>query len=135
MDKKRKIILFGDREFAEIAYEYFTHDSEYEVVAFTAEKSYITKHSFCGLPVVPYEEITTLYPPAEFSMYIAIVYDKLNRTREKFFLSAKQKGYTLASYVSSRSFVWRNVAVGENCFIFEDNTIQPFVKIKDNVIL
>ena len=25
--------------------------------------------------------------------------------------------------------------IGENCFIFEDNTVQPFVKIEDNVIL
>ena len=25
--------------------------------------------------------------------------------------------------------------IGENCFIFEDNTIQPFVKIGNNVIL
>jgi sugar O-acyltransferase (sialic acid O-acetyltransferase NeuD family) len=135
MDKQKKIVLFGDREFAEIAYEYFTHDSEYEVVAFTLEKDFITKNTMCGLPVVPFEEVNSLYPPNAFSMYIAIVYNKLNRTREKFFLAAKEKGYTLASYISSRAFVWPNAKVGENCFVFEDNTIQPFVEIKDNVIL
>jgi sugar O-acyltransferase (sialic acid O-acetyltransferase NeuD family) len=135
MNKTQPIILFGDREFAEIAYEYFTYDSPYEVVAFTLEKNFITRNTFCGLPVVPFEELESLYPPSKFGLYIAIVYDKLNRTREKFFLAAKNKGYTLVSYISSRAFVWRNVLIGENCFIFEDNTIQPFVQIKDNVIL
>ncbi len=135
MNKTKKIVIFGDREFAEIAYEYFTHDSSYEVVAFTVENDFLTKNTVCGLPVVPFENITSLYPPTEVSLYIAIVYDKLNRTREKFFNAGKEKGYKLASYVSSRSFLWHNVKVGENCFIFEDNTIQPFVEIKDNVVL
>jgi sugar O-acyltransferase (sialic acid O-acetyltransferase NeuD family) len=135
MEKKRKIVLFGDREFAEIAYEYFTHDSEYEVVAFTIDRDFITRNTLCGLPIVAFEDLTTTYPPQAFSMFIAIVYDKLNRTREKFYHAAKEKGYALASYVSSRAFVWHNAKIGENCFVFEDNTIQPFVEIKDNVIL
>jgi UDP-3-O-[3-hydroxymyristoyl] glucosamine N-acyltransferase len=37
--------------------------------------------------------------------------------------------------VSSRAFVWRNVEIGEHAFIFEDNTIQPFVKLGANVVL
>src|SRR6266576_12044 len=109
MNKSKKIILFGDREFAEIAYEYFTYDSVYEVVAFTVEKAFLSKNTLCGLPIIPFEEITSLYPPSEVNLYIAIVYDKLNRTREKFFNAGKEKGYTLASYVSSRSFLWHNV--------------------------
>ena len=135
MSKPKKLILFGDRAYAEIAYEYFTHDSDYEVVAFTVEKAYLTQDTFCDLPVVPFEDIASHYPPAQFDMHIAIVYGKLNRVREKFCALAKEKGYALASYVSSRAFVWHNVKIGENCFIFEDNTIQAFVEIKHNVIL
>jgi sugar O-acyltransferase (sialic acid O-acetyltransferase NeuD family) len=37
--------------------------------------------------------------------------------------------------VSSRAFVWRNAEIGENSFIFENNVIQPFVRIGDNCIL
>jgi sugar O-acyltransferase (sialic acid O-acetyltransferase NeuD family) len=44
-------------------------------------------------------------------------------------------GYRPASYVSPRAFVWRNVEVGEHCFIFENNVVQPFVKIGANVVL
>ena len=123
MNKTKKLIIFGDKSYAEIVHEYFTHDSHYEVVAFTTEKTYLTKSSFCDLPVVAFEDVSDLYPPAEYDIHIAIVYGQLNRIREKICAAAKVKGYSLASYISSRSFIWHNVKIGENVFIFEDNTI------------
>lgn len=130
--KSRKLIIFGDSAFAEIAYEYFTYDSEYEVVAFTVSKDYLKKDTLFNLPVIPFENVDVLYPPSKFEMHIALVYNTLNRIRIQFYNMAKEKGYKLASYISSKAFVWRNVEMGDNCFVFEDNTIQPFVKIGSN---
>lgn len=130
--KTKKLILFGDSAFAEIAYEYFTYDSEYEVAAFTVSKEYLKNETLCGLPVVPFEDVENIYSPLEYEMHIALVYNSLNRVRRQFYFDAKSKGYTLANYISSKAFVWRNVEVGDNVFIFEDNTIQPFVKIGSN---
>jgi sugar O-acyltransferase (sialic acid O-acetyltransferase NeuD family) len=130
--KQKKLVLFGNSAFAEIAYEYFTQDSEYEVVAFTVSREYLKEKSLFGLPVVAFEEIDFLYPPVDYEMHIALVYNSLNRVRRQFYLDAKEKGYKLANYISTRSFVWRNVEIGDNVFIFEDNTIQPFVKIGSN---
>lgn len=135
MQKTKKLIIFGTRAYAELVYEYFTHDSNYQVVAFAVEQAYLNENNFCGLPVIPFEEITTHYPPDEYDMHVAIVYGQLNRIREKICLAAKAKGYQLATYISSRAFVWHNVTIGENCFVFEDNTLQPFVQIQNNVIL
>jgi len=39
--QNKKIFIVGAGEFAQIAYEYFTHDSEFEVVAFCVNKEYI----------------------------------------------------------------------------------------------
>ncbi len=130
--KTKKLIIFGDSAYAEIAYEYFMHDSDYEVVAFTVSKEYLKKDMLFGKPVVPFEDITELYPPQSYEMHIALVYNTLNRVRMHFYTAAKEKGYTLANYISSRAFVWHNVELGDNCFVFEDNTIQPFVKIGSN---
>lgn len=129
------IVLFGDSAFGEIAYEYFTYDSPYEVKAFTVDKEYMSKESLFGVPVVPFEEVTSYYPPDKYKMHIALVYNKLNRIRAEKFKSAKQKGYELVNYISSDAFLWRNVSVGENVFIFEDNTIQPFVELGNNIVL
>lgn len=131
----KKLILLGDSAFAEIAYEYFTHDSDYEVVAFSVEKEYLKETEKFGLPVVEFESLEESYNPNEHYFFAAMTYTLLNRVRTRFYEEAKQKGFKPASYISSRAFVWQNVELGEHCFIFEDNTIQPFVKVGNNVIM
>jgi sugar O-acyltransferase (sialic acid O-acetyltransferase NeuD family) len=130
-----RLIIVGDGLFAEIAHEYFEHDSDYEVVAFSVEREYLTKEELRGLPVVAFEELEQRFDPAGHAVFAALVYSQVNRLRTRLSQAAKAKGYALASYVSSRAFVWRNVELGEHCFIFEDNTVQPFVKVGDNVVM
>lgn len=130
----RKIVIFGTSAFGQIAYEYFTQDTDYSVVAFTINKEFIDKSELFGLPVIAFEEIEKHFPPKEFEMNIALVYNNLNRIRRKTYLEAKTKGYKLANYISSKACVWKNVDLGDNNFIFENNVIQPFVKIGSNNI-
>jgi sugar O-acyltransferase (sialic acid O-acetyltransferase NeuD family) len=132
---KPKLIIVGDGETAEIAYEYFTYDSKYQVVAFSVERAYLKKNTMFKLPVVAFEDLESIYSPQKYELYIAVSYTELNRVRTRLYKQAKAKGYKLASYVSSKAFVWRNVTVGENCFIFENNTLQYNVKIGNNVTL
>ena len=133
--KSRRLVLVGDSAFAEIAYEYFTHDSPYEVVGFGVERAYRKRDSLFGLPVVDFEDVESRFSPAEHSMFVAVVYSQLNRLRARLFEAGRRKGYAMASYVSSRAFVWPNAQIGEHCFIFEDNTVQPFVAIGYDTIL
>ena len=131
----KPLIIVGNTAFAEIAYEYFTHDSDYEVVAFSVERPYIKEPTLFGLPVIAFEELEQHCAPATHAVFVAATYTQLNRLRARLLAEAKRKGYAPASYVSSRAFVWRNVELGEHVFIFEDNTVQPFVRIGDNVIM
>ena len=85
--------------------------------------------------MVPFEDVTNLYSPKTYKMFVAISFTQLNRVRTRLYKQAKNKGYTLVSYVSSKAFVWRNVEVGENCFILENNILQYHVKIGNNVTL
>lgn len=131
----RKLIIFGTGPIAEIAYFYFTHDTDFEVALFTVDKNYLSAETFCGLPVVPFEDIERKHLPNDHHMFIALSYTKMNDLREKRFCEAQSKGYCLPSYVSSKATVWPGLNIGENCFILEDNTIQPFVEIGNNVTL
>ena len=135
MTAPTKVVIFGDQDFAELAHQYFTYDSEYEVAGFCVDEAYRSHDTFCGLPVVSFETIEKHFPPIDHALFAAIVYGKLNRLREDVCIRAKAKGYILASYISSRAFVWRNVSLGEHCFIFEDNTLQPFVTVGNNVVM
>ena len=135
MPPPTKLIILGDSLFAEIAHEYFTVDSGYEVVAFSVEREYLRRDTFCALPVVALEQLEQHFDPAAHAVFAALTYAQVNRLRARLAATAKAKGFALASYVSSRAFVWRNVELGEHCFIFEDNTLQPFVRVGSNVVM
>jgi sugar O-acyltransferase (sialic acid O-acetyltransferase NeuD family) len=132
---KKPLVIFGSGDIAQLAHFYFSTDSEYEVVAFTIDSAYLTDTTFCGIPVIAFEGIATHYSPDQCDLFIALSYSKLNALRKEKYLAAKAMGYRLASFISSRATVLNDGRIGENCFIFEDNTIQPFVTIGNNVTL
>lgn len=129
------ILIFGAGDIAQLAKYYFEIDSPYKVVAFTVDSDYIRESTFEGLPVVPFEKVECDFPPSVFKMFVAISYKNMNKLRESKFFEAKNKGYQLISYISSRCSFLSRFTCGENCFILEDNTIQPFVRIMDNVMI
>ena len=132
---EKKLIIFGTGQIAELAYYYFSSDSEYSIQGFSVDKEYIESDDFFGLPVIAFEEIQASFPPEDYEMFIALSYSEVNSIRKKKYFAAKEKGYKLASYISSRATILNNMSIGDNCFILENNTIQPFVSIGNNVTL
>lgn len=133
--KTKKLVIVGTGEFAEIAYEYFTYDSDYQVEAFSVHDKYKQSDTKNGIPVIALEFLEQSYGVDEVEIFVAVPATRLNEVRTELFKEIKAKGYRCATYISSKAFVWRNAIIGENCFIFENNTVQPFVTIEDNVIL
>jgi sugar O-acyltransferase (sialic acid O-acetyltransferase NeuD family) len=132
---KKPLVIFGSGDIAQLAHYYFSTDSDYEVVAFAVDAAYLVEPEFCGLPVVAFEELANRYPPQGHEIFVALSYSKLNQVRKEKYLAAKARTYRIASYVSSHATVLNQGRIGENCFILEDNTIQPFVTIGNNVTL
>lgn len=130
-----KLLIIGAGEFADIAYEYFTVDSDYEVVGFAVEAEYLTETEKFGLPVVALEEAESQFPPAQVSAHVAVTSTQLNRVRARLIELARAKGYTLANFVSPHAFVWRTASLGDNVFIFENNVIQHGVTIGDGCVI
>jgi sugar O-acyltransferase (sialic acid O-acetyltransferase NeuD family) len=131
-----KVIIFGLKDFASLAHFYLDHDSNHQVVAFSVSAQYLPeKRLFEGLPVIAFDEIEKAFPPSEFRFFAPMSHRKMNRLREDVYNQIKAKGYDLISYVSSRATVFPALRMGDNCFILEDNTIQPFVSIGRNVVM
>jgi sugar O-acyltransferase (sialic acid O-acetyltransferase NeuD family) len=130
-----KVVIFGVKDFASLAHYYLRHDSPHEVVAFTVHRSFLpAEGTFEGLPVVPFEDLQAHYPPAEYSAFAPLSHKEMNAARARIYHECKQRGYSLISYVSSRA-TCLSTAIGDNCFVLEDNTIQPYVTIGSNVML
>lgn len=130
-----RLVLFGAGDIARLSLYYFRHDSEHEVVAFTVDKEFRQAEEFLGLPLVEFSQISDLYPPDEFEMFVALSYTQMNRLRAARYERARELGYRLASYVSSRCSFLTDQPVGDNCLILEDNTIQPMARIGNDVTL
>ena len=131
-----KVIIFGVQDFAQLARFYLEHDSEHDVVAFSVHEEYLPENrSFEGLPIIPFEEVDKTYPATEYKFFAPMSPSRMNRLRESIYRQIKEKGYELISYVSSKATTFPGVVVGDNCFILEDNTIQPFSSIGNNVVL
>lgn len=131
-----KVIIFGVQDFAQLAKFYLQHDSEHEVVAFSVHQRYLPEQpTFEGLPVIAFENVEKTYAPSEFRFFAPMSPSRMNRLRESVYQQIKQKGYKMISYVSSKATIFEGVPIGDNCFILEDNTIQPFTSIGNNVVL
>lgn len=132
----KPLVLFGTGVIAELAYYYFSNDSKEKIVAFTVDEEFVDSPNFFGLPVISFDKITDLFPPTDFNMFVALSYNQLNMLRERKYKEAKAFGYSLSNYISSKATVLINKdKIGDNCFILEDNTIQPYSKIGSNVTI
>lgn len=130
------VIIFGLAENSSLAHFFLNHDSEHDVKAFTVHEEFLPEGGeFEGLPVIAFEDIESRYSSDDYKLFAPLSPAGMNKNREKVFRSIKDKGYRMISYVSSRATTFPGAEIGENCFILEDNTIQPFTTIGDNVML
>jgi sugar O-acyltransferase (sialic acid O-acetyltransferase NeuD family) len=130
-----EVVLFGVGDFARTARTYLDADSDHQVVAFTVHERYVEASSLDGLPVVPFEGLVESHPPDRFAMFVAVGFSRVNEARREVYEECKALGYDLISYVNSKAIHWGELDLGDNCFVFEANVIQPNVRIGNNVIL
>ncbi len=133
--KNKKVVIVGASSNARLARYYFETDSQYQVAAFAVSRKYLSETVFEGLPVIALEDIASEYSPSEFEAFVATGYKQMNKIRENLYTECKNMGYKLTSYISSRCTFLSQFPPGDNCFILEDNTIQPYTKIGNNVVL
>jgi sugar O-acyltransferase (sialic acid O-acetyltransferase NeuD family) len=132
---KKKLVIVGDSVFAQVAYEYFSYDSIYEVVAFSVEAAFIRTEHLFGLPVIAFEQLETRYLPKEHYFYVAVIFSQANRLRTRLYHEAKAKGFNPASYISSDANIQEKSLIGEHCFICEQTVVQSAATIESNVVL
>ena len=130
-----KLVIVGAGDIGRLAHHYFSRDSEHEVVGFAVDRAYLQADAFLGLPLLALDEMPARFPPGSHKAFVAISYTGMNRRRAEKYAQAKAMGYQLASYVSSRCSFLTDHPAGDNCFILEDNTVQPFVRIGNDVTL
>jgi sugar O-acyltransferase (sialic acid O-acetyltransferase NeuD family) len=128
------IVIFGAGPLAETAKVYIDAHSSDRIVGFTVDAEYRTSDTFHGLPLVDWDKLEDRFPPGSVKLLGPISYRRLNDFRRERHLEGKARGYAFTSFVHPTSHVYTS-DIGENCFILENNIIQPFVRIGVGVIL
>ena len=130
----KKIIIFGVGNVSEVAYYFLKNDTDHNIIGFTVEKKFKKENSKFGLPIIEFENIENYYSTKNYELFAPCSGTNLNKYRERIYNEGKRKGYKFISYISSKANVFTE-DIGENCFILEDNTIQPYTKIGNNCVL
>ena len=74
----KQIVLFGTGKIAEVLLYFLRNESDYEVVACTVHRTFLPGDTWQSLPVVAFDEVERLYPPATHAMFVALGYQELN---------------------------------------------------------
>ena len=85
--------------------------------------------------MVPFEDIEKAYSPDEYTVFVAVGYQQMNKLRASKLQEVKAKGYATTSYIHPNSGVPADLIHGENCFIMNQVNIHPCVKLGHNVFV
>ncbi len=131
----KKLLIFGTGTLGEIAGYYFQTDTNYDLLGYVDNAENVEKGSLLReKPVIAWEESCEKYSSDEVVFFVAIGYRKTNSVRQMRYNQIKESGYRCASYISTRAAVLTE-RIGENCFILENNVLQPFTEIGNNVTM
>ncbi len=131
----KPVVLFGLGKIAEVVHHFMSKESPREVVGWTCDAQFLDRDTFHGLPAVAFEEVTEKFPPEQFDMFVALGYQNLNSLRAERVHDAKQKGYSLPSFVHEKSGLPVDTDLGDNCFIMNSVCVHPRVRLGDDVFV
>lgn len=131
----KDIVILGAGKIAEVLYDYVSRDSDMRVQGFCVDAAYRHSDEFQGQPLVALEDLPKRFPPEHYDVLMAIGYHECNALRARKASEIRTMGYRLASYVSSRAWVAGNAQMGEGCVVLDHVSIEPSVRLGDNVAL
>lgn len=154
---RKNYVIYGDTPFAEEIFNIISFEERDCVVAFTNDRTFMTRKEIKGMPVIPFDDLCeTIKKP--FDILLAYGYTMMNSLREKVYNECKSAGLKVGKYISTNakcytdsigegSMVWPNVYIGTgacigrcniiqaSCTLAHDNTIGDFNYLAPGVVL
>ena len=128
------VVVFGAGQIADVARVYIDRHGPDRIVGFVVDDAHRRADVFAGRPLVSWEDLERRFPPDRVKLLGPLSFRRLNEFRTARYLEGRQRGYSFASFVHPTCHNYAE-RIGENCFILENNTLQPFVDIGDNVMM
>lgn len=110
----KPVIVYGNSALSKMLFCDAEGDPNFQIVAFTAQRQYITGPVLFGVPVIDACDIAALYPPDKFDMVLALGGYSDMRLRAQNYRDVKAMGYHLCNYLSRKADVMPGLQMGEN---------------------
>jgi len=131
----KQLVIVGSGQMAELFYSNFSRSTDYQVAGFAVDAQFIKGNEMLGLPLVPFDELESRFPPSAFDAFVSIGPVRNNEIRAARFLELRRRGYRFANYISPRAEVSPDARLGENVTIGHFSVVGPWAKIGDNVLI
>lgn len=131
----KKLLLFGVGIFCETLTSSLFDEQGRVPDVYTVDSMYCKENTFCGKPLIPFEDIIHYCPPEDYEFMVAIGYARLNRVREEKAALLRNKGYSQSSFVSKYARVASSAKIPAGSIIFENTVVHPFAKIGTDIII
>lgn len=131
----RKIIFFGVTSVGKRLKAIMERDSDMRVEAFCVTPEYYKEGgTYCGVPVVSFDDLEKLYGKDNFEIYLTIRFGSMNEKRAKAYELCEKRGYRIANYIhpSSKNY---SSKMGRGNIIFPNVYIADFAEIGNGNII
>lgn len=129
------VVIFGVGLTARLVVHVLANDSPYRPVALTVHERFVAAPEYAGLPVRRFEDLERFHPPDQAALIVPLGWTRMGDLRAEVVAAGRAKGYSFASYVSSRALIWSGFAAAENCMIFDGVIVEPYARVGANCIV
>ena len=130
----RNLIIVGTNTTARHVCSFVNYHKLFNIIGFAVNKEYKNCESFCDLPVYELESLKDRNDLGDFEVFIALLWNHLNRDREQLYNYCKSQGLKLANLISPIAVV-RSPINGDNCWIHDYVVIQNNSVIESDVAI
>ncbi len=122
-------LIVGNGDYARMMNRYLKNTNNISAIGFTVKRSFISKKTIDGIPVIPTEEILNRYNTDVCKLIMGIGYRNMNQIKQQEFIRYKEMGYTFENYIHPTAIIENDVVIGEGNNIFEGVIVQAGTKI------
>lgn len=128
------LIIVGTNTTADLATEFIKSHNLFNIIGFSVNSEYFKKDTYNGLPVYKLESLSEELKHTPFKIFVAMLWNHLNRERRNVYEYCKTQGYSFANLISPTSII-RGTIEGDNCWINDYVIIQDSAIVKSNVMI
>lgn len=125
----KPVVVYGNGAMARVLHA-FAADT-LPIAGFTVDAACIPagETSFCGLPLVSFNDVSTHFPSTHFQALVAVGFSGMNDLRRARHEALAGQGYGMASYVHPSVVRHPDVAIEEGCVVYDHVALHPGTRV------